>query len=1048
MTGTSGDSSWLAWIACHPVAANLIMLLMMVSGLWSLQQLNTQFFPTFELDFVTVQVEWRGATAEEVAESVTSPIEEELRGLDGLRELTSTSADGAATIVLEFREGTDITEATEQVKDRVAGVRGLPEESREPTIRRVLRYDTVARVLISGDLTIREVRELSRWLEEELLEQGATRVELQGLAEQEISIEVDQERLNDLGLTFADLAARVDAQSQDMPGGEAGERDVARQLRGVDQARSAQAFAHLPIPLDGGRSVRLGALATILQQARDREVELRTAQGDAVELVVERAEQEDSLAAARLLEGFLQARVPTLPDGVNIEVFDEFWQFISERIALLLKNGFGGLLLVIGILLAFLSARMAFWVTLGIPTSFLAALTVLFFTGGSINMISLFAFIMALGIIVDNAVVVGENAYSRFQGGEGAAEAAVNGARRMFAPVMAASLTTIAAFLPLMIIGGPIGNILFDIPLVVVCVILAAIIQAFFILPGHLRRSFEVAERSPPNRYRQRMDNGFNRFRDGPFCRAVRLAIHNPWATMAVPVALLVLAVALVASGRLAFTFFPSVEGETLYANVSFAPGTPRERVEAYLERLEETLVDTDESLGGGILRTRVARTGSTVATDPADTRLGENYGGVFIQLSPPDQRDVRNRAFIRAVEDNAPQAPGLESLVVRERGQGPPGADIDLRITGAPAEQLKAASMEVQADLRQRPGVSGVTDDLPYGPEQWIYRLNDQGRALGLSSADLGNQLRQAYSGALAQIFQQGRDEVEVWVRMAREQRHQLASLEDFRVRTPDGQMVPLENVADLETRRSFASLRHHEGSLAVRPTADVDSQVANSNRIIADLENNLVPQLRERYGVQTAFGGQAADQEETLADMRAGLVLALALIYLILAFVFSSYGWPLLVMAVIPFGIVGAFFGHYLFGLDLTILSLFGLFGLSGIVVNNSIILVTFYREIRDQNPAAPVEEALIEASRLRLRPVLVTTLTTIGGLTPLLFETSVQAQFLIPMAIAIAFGLAKASLIVLFLVPAMLAVYENVVKRWQPGNRSGSEAATQVQ
>ncbi len=1038
---TDSDASWLAWITRHPVAANLIMLLLMVSGVWALQQLNTQFFPTFELDIVTVEVEWRGATAEEVADTITSPLEEELRDVDNLRELTSTSAEGTAAIVLEFREGTDMTEATESVKDRVAGVRNLPEDAREPTIRRVVRYDPVARLLVTGDLNARELREFSRLLEEELLESGVTRVDITGLAEQEISIELPQQRLDDLGLAFADLARRVDAESQDLPAGDVGERDVARQLRGMDQARSLQAFEDLRIPMEGGRSLALGDIAEVRQQARDGEIELRVAGDGAIEILVERAEEEDALVAAQVLDGYLQQRQSTLPDTVNVEVFDEFWQFISERITLLLQNGAGGLLLVIGVLLAFLSARMAFWVTLGIPTSLLAALAVLYLTGGSINMISLFAFIMSLGIIVDNAVVVGENAYSRFQNGEAPAEAAIHGAQRMFVPVMAASLTTIAAFLPLMIIGGPIGNILFDIPLVIVCVIIAAVIQALFILPGHLRRSFERARRSAPNHHRQALDSAFNRFRDGPFARAVEAAIHNPWATIAVPVAALIVAIGLVAGGRLAFTFFPTVEGETVYANVSFAPGTPRARVEAYLDRLEESLRASDEAFGGDVLRTHVARTGSTFAGDPADTRFGDHYGGIFVQLAPPDERDVRNRAFVRAWEEHAPQVAGLDNLVIRERGQGPPGADIDVRITGAPPEQLKAASMEVKADLRQRPGVFAITDDLPYGPEQWVHRLNDEGRALGLSASDLTTQLRDAYGGVLAQIYQERRDEMEVWVRLASAQRDALASLEDFRIRTPEGESVPLGNVAELDTRRSFASLRHFDGRLAVRPTAEVDADVANANRIRADLEENLLPELRDRYGVQTSFEGQAANQEETLADMQAGLVLALALIYLVLAFVFSSYGWPLLIMAVIPFGVVGTFFGHFAFGLDLTILSLFGLFGLSGIVVNNSIILVSFYRDIRARSPEAPLEQALVEASRLRLRPVLVTTLTTIGGLLPLLFETSVQAQFLIPMAIAIAFGLAVASLIVLFLVPAMLAVYENAAQWLHGGIAEGS-------
>ena len=1030
---SADDRSWLGWFARDPVAANLLMLLMLAAGLWALQQLNTQFFPSFELDIVTVETEWRGATAEDVADSITTPLEAELRDVDGLSKLTSTSAEGSSVIVLEFREGTDMTRATESVKDRVARVRNLPEDARDPTISRVLRYDPVARLLVSGEgLDRPEIRRLTRRIEEELLRSGVTRVDITGLAEQEIAVDVPQDTATDLGLSYAELGERIDNQSKDIPAGDAGEQDVARELRTLSQARSVQAFATLAIPLPGGRTVPLGDLADVRQQARQGAVELRVDDGDAIEILVERAENEDALAAARALQDYLDERRATLPASADLKVFDQFWEFIRDRITLLLENGLGGLLLVVAVLLAFLSAPMALWVTLGIPTSFLASLTVLHFTGGSINMISLFAFIMALGIIVDNAVVVGENAYSRFQSGEAPADAAVGGARRMFAPVMAASLTTVAAFLPLMIIGGPIGNILFDIPLVVVCVIIAAIIQAFFILPGHLRRSFERTPRGRENRYRQAADRWFNRFRDGPFVRWVRVAVRNPWPTMAIPVALLIMAFGLVAGGRLAFTFFPSVEGETIYANVGFAAGTPRDRVAAYLQELDDALMATAEELDDDIVRTHISRTGSTIAGDPRDRRLGENFGGIFVELTPPDTRDVRNNAFMRAWEANAPTAPGLEDLIISEREQGPPGADIDVRITGASLEQLKAASMDVRADLRQRPGVSGITDDLPYGPEQWVYSVNEQGRALGLTNAAISRQLRDGYAGALAQLFQQGRDEVEVRVRRAEGEREQLGSLANMRVRTPEGFSVPLTSVADVETRRGFASLRHFDGEVAVRPSADVDADVANANRIIADMREGILPEIRERYGVRTAFEGRQADQSQTLADMRAGLALALALIYLVLALVFGSYGWPLIVMSVIPFGIVGALFGHALFGLDLTILSLFGLFALAGIVVNNSIILVTFYRGMRAEEPDSTPAAALVEASRLRLRPVVVTTLTTIGGLLPLIFETSVQAQFLIPMAISIAFGLAVASLIVLFLIPAMLVVYENAAAR----------------
>ncbi|MEX0732887.1 MAG: efflux RND transporter permease subunit [Aquisalimonadaceae bacterium] len=1024
--------SWIAWVARHAVAANLIMLLMVVSGLWALQQLNTQFFPTFELDYVSVRVEWRGATAEDVADAITEPLETELRDVEGLRRLFSTSSEGLASITLELEEGTDIAEATEAAKDRVARVRNLPTDAREPSVTRVVRYDPIARLLITGALQPGELRELARQFEDELLARGVTRIELTGIPGQEIRIELPLAELSDLGLTFQRLAGMIAAQSRDLPAGEAGDADVARQLRGLGQARDSLGFEQLSLVLDNNRTVTLGDVAEVTRQPREREVLLRFEGQPAIEMLLQRAEREDALKAARILEDYLRERSAAMPNTVSMEVFDEFWQFLSERIALLLENGVMGLVLVVAIILLFLSLRLAFWVSLSIPVSFLAAMTVLLAVGGSINMISLFGLIMALGIIVDNAIVVGENALARYQAGEAPADAAVNGARRMFAPVIAASLTTIAAFLPLMIIGGPIGNILFAIPLVVVCVIIASIIQAFLILPGHLRRTFERGHGLTPGRARARIDTVFNRFRDGPFQRAVETALDYRWATVAAAVGVLAVCVGLVPGGRLPFTFFPAVEGNVIHANVSFAAGTPRERVDAYLTKLEDALIAADAGFGGGLVRTHVVSSGRTLAGDPSDARQGEQFGAIMVELISAELREVRNRAFIRDWEQRTPPAPGLDSLVIRERGTGPPGSDIDIRLTGVGAEELKAASLALQDRIRQFPGVSGIADDLPFGPEQWIYRLRPEGHAAGLTVEEIGRQLRGAFAGELVQIFHHRRDEVEVWVRLAEAERRQLAGVFDYRIALQNGRRVPLSNVADIEARRGFEAVRHVDGELAVRVSADVDSETANANLILGELEAGFLPELQRRFGLQYGFEGRAADQAETLADMRAGLLLALALIYLVLAWVFASYGWPLIVMAVIPFGLVGALLGHYLMGLDLTVLSLFGLFGLTGIVVNNSIILVTFYRDIRLDDPEGDIRAALVEASRQRLRPVVVTTLTTIGALLPLIFETSLQAQFLIPMAVAIAFGLGAATLIVLFLVPAMLAIYETAARQ----------------
>ncbi len=684
-------------------------------------------------------------------------------------------------------------------------------------------------------------------------------------------------------------------------------------------------------------------------------------------------------------------------------------------------------MLVVAILFLFLNGRVAFWVTVGIPASFLAALAVLYLIGGSINMVSLFGMIMSLGIIVDDAIVVGEDALAHHEMGESALQAAEGGARRMLAPVMSSSLTTIAAFLPLMSVSGIIGAILFDIPLVVICVIVASLVESFLVLPGHLRGSFSKARRGEEGAVRRRLDAGFNRFRDHHFQPLARQAIRYRWTTLALAVGVLAATLALVPGGRLAFTFFPSVEGNLVFGNVSFAAGTPADRVEAYLQRVEQAVQDTDAQFGGELVVAAVTRRGTTFSGDPRELLTGDRFGSVVVELVSPDAREVRNAEFIRAWQARLPRVPGLEEMVFREPRQGPPGSPIDVEMSGAPVEILKQAAEQVKTVLEGYPGVSAIADDLPYGRQQLIYRLTPEARELGMTVDDVGRQLRAAYAGELVQIFQDGRDEVEVRVRLPERERGRLDSLAELSLRTPSGGFAPLSTLVELDARQGFEALRHAEGRLAVRVTAEVDNQLNNANRILAELDQGLLAELRNRYNIDSAFEGRAREQRETLDDMARGAAFALAMIYVILAWVFGSYGWPLVVMAIMPFGLIGALLGHFVMGLDVTLLSLFGIFGLMGIIVNDSIILVTFYKQLRERGMA--VDEALVEAARLRLRAVLLTSLTTIGGLLPLLFETSLQAQFLIPMAVSISFGLAGATALVLFVVPALLSVHESV-------------------
>lgn len=1017
--------------ASHRVAANLLMVMMLLAGVLGLAKLNVQFFPNFALDIIRVDVKWTGAPAEDVESGITIPLEQELRTLDSLNKMTSTSAEGSSTITLEYREGTDMGVALDQVKERVSLLRNLPATSEEPEVIKINRYEPIARLLISGPDNLAELRPIVRQMEDELLEAGIAKITITGLPYEEIAIQVPSIRLRELDLSLAQVADRIAGGSRDIPAGTIGRNEVSRQLRALEQRRDEEGFARLPLVSDeSGRFLTVGEVAHVERRARARQVTVNSDGKPAVEMLLRRAETSDSLKSAKIVEKWLEERLPTLPSHIKVEAYDEAWKLINERIMLLIRNGGSGLVLVVTVLFLFLNARVAFWVAVGIPVSFMATLGVLYVAGGSINMVSLFALIMALGIIVDDAIVVGEDALTHYQLGEGSLAAAQGGAHRMLAPVMSSSLTTVAAFLPLMLVGGIIGNILFAIPLVIVCVIAASLVESFLILPGHLRHTFDKAGRNNPGRFRSFLDRQFEGFKDGVFRPIVTVGVDNPWTTASLAIAGLILSIGLLLGGRIAFNFFPTAESTIITANIGFVSGTPPEVTREYTRKAVAALREVDEESGGGLVTAAVARLGQNIAPEGRRAATGDQYSAIMVELQEPDQRTVRNTHIISAWRDKLEHKPGLESLSIFERRGGPPGRDVDVSLQGDDANKLKAAALELQETLKGIAGISGIEDDLPFGPEQLIYSLNAQGRALGLSVDSVGRQLRAAYDGQLAQIFQDDGEEIEVRVMLPDDERYNLASLENIGLKLPTGETVPLASVVDIRFQRGFEVLRHREGRLSVQVAGDIDPAVNNTNEVNDLLEKEVLPGLTRKYGITYRFEGRAADQAETLADMRLGLMFGLAMIYLVLAWVFASYTWPFVVMVAIPFGLIGALGGHYALGIDMTILSLFGFFGLSGIVVNDSIILVTFFKELRERG--MPYRDAIIEAACQRLRAVLLTSLTTIGGLTPLMFETSLQAQFLIPMAVSISFGLAVATLLVLIVIPALLNIHERIAER----------------
>lgn len=1023
----------IATFATHRVAANLLMFLFILTGLWGAKKMNTQFFPSFELEYITISVPWSGASAEDVERSIIIPMEQELKTLSDVKEMTSTSAPGSGSITLELDEQADVGAVLDRVKQRVESIRNLPEQAERPVISQVEIFQPIANLIVTGSESMGELAQLARRFEHQLLARGIGKISFVGLPQEEIAIQVPSSTLHETGLSLSQIASLIRQNSTDLPAGTAAKNEVSKQVRSLSQQRSVQGFESMPLHTDSrGRLLRVGDIAEVERRPMEDEPYITWNGNPAIEILLMRTDADDTLRSAEIFMDWLEETRPTLPKGVEIYVYNEHWKHLRDRIQLLLENGLGGLVLVIATLFLFLNVRVAFWVTVGIPVSFLATLAVLYLFGGTINMISLFALIMALGIIVDDAIVVGEDTLTHTEMGEPAEQAAIGGAKRMFAPVLASSLTTIAAFLPLALIGGVMGKIAFDLPVVIICVIIVSVVECFLILPGHLNHSLRRAKTTKSTGFKANFDRRFAQFRDEKLRPAVDVAIRNRGSVVAAGVGAFVLALSLVISGTLKFTFFPAVDGNEIRANVEFHPGTPKDTLNAFLETMEKSLELTrqqiKEETGVDILNFAITYHGRSFFGEQG-REVSPEAGAIIADLSN-GQRPITNAELIQRWTDNIVLPPGVNRFAMTQRQAGPPGEPIAIRLVGSDTLELKKASLELQQALAKYQGVYNIDDNLPWGKEQLIYQLTPTGRSLGLDTASLGQQLRAAFDGAVAQIFHIDDEEIEVRVTLPDHERNKTQTLEQFPVTLADGSTVPLSEVAYFESRQGIEKLNHTDGVLNVTVSSDLNEQVGNANQILADLNETILPDLQRRYGLTLGLEGKAQDQQETISDMKMGMMIGLSLIFIVLAWVFSSYSWPVAVMCAIPLGITGSIFGHFIMGKDLSMFSMMGLFGLSGIVVNDSIVLITFFAQLRRQGMEA--HQAIVEAICARFRAVVLTSLTTMAGLLPILFETSIQAQFLIPMAISIVFGLAYGTFLILFFVPAMITYLESARSR----------------
>ncbi len=1016
----------------HPVAMNIIMVVFLAVGAYVVSRINIQFFPDVSLYYTSVTVAWPGASAEDVERSVTNRLELELKNTDNLKDMQSTSAYGVSRIFLEFHEGTDVSAATDDVKstvDRI--VPDLPDDAERPIITEIVNYESIAKLFVSGN-SMSQLRILANQFKDELLARGIGKVDISGLPQEEISIQVPGQTLRDLGLSLNQIGDRIRAHSRDTSIGILGRNDVGRELRIVDQRRSELSFEDVPIIADSnGRFIVLSDIATIQQQPKPEQVSLSYSDKPVVYLTLKRQTTSDTLKSANILYQWLEETRPTLSPGVEIAIFDDASIALRDRIGVLVNNGIAGLVLVLIVLYLFLNPRVAFWVAAGIPISLMGAVTVLYLLGGTLNMITLFAFIMTIGIIVDDAIVVGESALTNYVRDPSPVDAAYRAARRMFLPILAASLTTIFAFVPVVVVAGIMGTFLSNIAIVVICVVAASLVEAFLILPGHLRASFESIARKGKTLRRSFVDRYFTKFRDTVYRSLLTLAVNNPFTTIAIGVACLVLTAGLFTSGRLNYSFFPTPELNSMWVNVTFSAGTPEETVNEYLEIVEDALFETEEEFGGGLISSSFILHGATSSREPGQvSKRGPNLGSVGVELIQSDLREIRTSTFLRSWRDRLDYVPGLENLVARSPTAGPPGRDIEVRLSGESKFETKNAALALIDYLENTPGVFGVSDDTNFGRQQQILTLTPLGHSLGLTVNDVSRQLRSSVEGLQLQSFTTQYQDIEVNLSLPEAERNRLSELENMHIILSSGESIPLLDVVVIESARGFDEISHAKGEFNIEVVASVDSSVANAARISQTLESEVRPEIMRLYQVEWGVGARQEDQERTETSMKNGAMIALLLIYLTLAWIFGSYSWPFFVMLAIPFGVVGAAWGHFFLGLPVTIITMMGLIGLSGIVVNNAIVLVVYYKNNREAGQ--PPVEAMIDAGCQRLRPVFLASLTTIVGLLPLLFETSTQAQFLIPMVATLIFGLGFSALLVLFFIPAVLTLYERIAIR----------------
>ena len=1011
----------IRWMASHPVAANLLMVVLLAGGLFLSTRIKQEVFPDFELDIVTISVPFPGASPQEVERGILLSIEEAVSGLEGIEKVTATAREGSGTVTVEMIEGEDIQRLAADIKTEVDRITSFPVEAEEPRVRIASRKRYVVSLALYGDQSEQVLREYAEIARERLLQDSEiTQVELSNVRRFEISIEISQDTLRTYNLTLGDVAQRVRQASVELPGGAIKTPGGDVLVRMKERRDFGREFGQIPIiTASDGTQVLLEDIAII----RDgfAEVDRKATYNGQPTVFIEtyRVGEQTPITVSDAVKRVVGELKETLPVGLSIDLRNDRSEIYRQRLGLLLKNGFLGLSLVFILLALFLEPRLAFWVSLGIPISFLGSLLILPSLGMSINMVSMFAFIVTLGIVVDDAIVVGENVYSHRQRETNWFEAAIAGTREIATPVTFSVLTNMVAFLPMFFIPGFMGKIFKQIPVVVICVFAISLIESLLILPAHLGHQKPRISHGLLGwleKWQGRFSQNFMALVHRIYTPTLGLILRWRYVSVGIAIAILIVTVGYIRSGRLGFELFPKIESDYAKVTATLPFGSAFSKTETVQQKLVSAAKIVSEANGGDRL------------VEGIYARINNNVTIVQVYLQPPKKRPMSTSAFTELWRKQVGSLSGLESLRFESDAGGPGrGSAISIELSHQRIDLLEQASSELADALRYYPSVEDVDDGFAPGKQQIDFKLRPEARSLGLTSREIAQQMRYAFYGAEVLRQQRGRNEIKVMVRLPKQERVSEYNLEELILSTPNGGETPLRSVVTVNRGRAYTDIKRRDGRRIVTVTADARPR-SKAGDILAAVKSDVLPSLQNQYpGLEFSFEGRHADQRKSMQSLFRGLAIVLMVIYVMLAIPLNSYVQPAIIMASIPFGIVGAVIGHMIMGYSLSVISMFGVLALTGVVINDSLVLIDMAN--RKRRSGVKPYLSILQAGLQRFRPIILTTLTTFGGLTPMIFETSRQARFLIPMAVSLGFGVLFATAITLALVPCIYLIVEDL-------------------